>query len=128
MTTHETPEPGAYASAVLDKVLAAWHDTSQPTKTIRNLTERFPLQADANERIERAAVGTLANLAALVDAFRAHPELGYKDALDYVGAIFKSLPKPPHAAIIPASLALTPTEERALASGEGDKPVGSASE
>ena len=110
----------------LDTILKAWHDTSVPTKAIKFLNAKFPLNGPQNQAVENATVNLCAAMAYYVDAHRTHPELSYSGALSGIAGLYNALPKPEKTALVPEGLALTPDERVALTEGKGDRPLGAA--
>lgn len=125
MTDKNTaPEPGAYASHPLDVLMVSWRDTSIPSGTEAFLAEEHAETPEANAAIVAAELGAYVALADLIDAFRAHPDFAYSDALDRVAIMLEELPAPPAPIPTPRELTLTRAEVHALQSGNGDRLVG----
>ncbi len=121
--TPTPPEPGFYASEPLDIVLRDWRDTEIPSGTADFLDDEHPEHPEANASLVAAELAAYRALANLVDAFRAHPDLGYADALDRIDIMLDELPAPAKAIPAPAELVLNLAELDALESGQGDRPV-----
>lgn len=121
--TPSTPEPGHYASEPLDIILRDWRNTAIPVGTEDYLDDEHHEHPEANRRVVVAELDAYRALAELVDAFRAHPELSYADALDRLAIMLDELPAPAKPIPAPAELVLTLAELDALESGKGDRPV-----
>lgn len=122
--TNTAPEPGSYGSHRLDVLLRNWRDTSIPSGTEEFLSEEHAETPEANAAIVAAELGAYVALADLIDAFRAHPDFAYEDGLDRIRIMLDELPSPPAPMATPTELILTRAEAAALASGNGDRPVG----